>query len=49
MAKWCPVTEENVLYLECNECEEKQACRMGLLKNDEEKENSKNEYDNRER
>ena len=26
MAKWCPIIKENVLYLECLECEDK-PCR----------------------
>ena len=27
MAKICPLTNEKVLYLECNECDDKQLCR----------------------
>lgn len=27
MAKFCPVTKEQVLYLECLECEDKQVCK----------------------
>ena len=38
MAVWCPVTEEKVLYLECNECEDKIACKMGLLVQEEKEE-----------
>lgn len=36
MAKWCPITEDVVLYLECNECEDKHACKAGLLSSNEE-------------
>lgn len=27
MAKICPLTNEKVLYLDCNECDDKQLCR----------------------
>ena len=27
MAKICPLTKEKVLYLDCNECDDKQLCR----------------------
>lgn len=31
MSRICPITNDVVLYLECNECEDKEACRNGLL------------------
>lgn len=44
MAKICPLTDEKVLYLECNECEEKRACMLGLLEKDQEEKDIKSDY-----
>lgn len=32
MAKYCPLTKEKVLYLECLECESRDDCEQGNLK-----------------
>ena len=46
MAKKCPITKDVVLYLECNECEEKQACKLGLLSSNEDGEDKEDvEYE----
>lgn len=41
MAKICPLNNEKVLYLECNECEEKEKCKLGLLEKDTEEKDMK--------
>ena len=43
MAKICPLTDKKVLYLECNECEEKRACMLGLLEKDTEEKDIKSD------
>ena len=40
MAKICPLTGEKVVYLVCNECEDKRVCNE-LIKANKDKTNSK--------
>lgn len=45
MAKFCPVSGRYALYLECQECDEKEQCRKGIYG----KKNENNTYDSRTR
>jgi len=50
MALYCPLLKEEVVYLTCSDCDDKQACRKGLLANENTKEGEeKDEHDNHEK